>query len=751
MLAAFTTFLLMAIPPSLPIPQVRDTISGSVVTSSLKKSDVVSNKTPVTTLTMKRIEDRGISTPKDLSSIIPGLNMPDYGTSMTSTIYVRGLGSRMDNPVVGLYVDDVPILDKNCYDFSFADIRRIDFMHGPQGTLYGRNSMLGVLSVETLSPEAYQGTRMFIEYGSASTMSAKASAYKGGLGVVAAYGHSDGFHVNEHDGSHCGLYDTFSARARFLGKVGKASLDNSLAISYTDQSGYPYRLWISDSGSSTEGLLPVDYNDKSGYRRFFLMDGLRLKTEWRNLKLSSVTSVQALFDSMDMDQDFTPRSMFTLNQTQRQGALTQEFIARPKRHHAWWNHQTGLFAMVKLNRMSAPVRFLEDGIKSLILDKANSGIPQELGKLNILEDDFLISSDFDIALVNAAAYHESYFKTGPWTFTAGLRLDYESYGMRYESGSDIHFIVSPAMSEYIPFSTREDGNESVGYAQLQPKVSLSYDASSGRMRSRGLDLSFYTSFAKGYRSGGFNTQIFSDIIQNKMMSGMMERLGVHLDGLEDISGSVMTYKPETCLDFEIGGRFAADAEGHRLVASATAYFVDCRNQQMTVFPRGNGTGRMMTNAGRSRSLGVEAEAFWTWKGLSATFAGSLLDARFVDYHDGHDDWSGNRIPYSPRSTLYLRLGYKFQTRVRLLRSVSVNADLNHSGRIGWNEAGDVNQPAYSLIGADVRLASSKAELWVRGQNLSATEYSVFYFKSVGNSFFQMGKPRRLTIGVSINI
>ena len=751
MLAAFTTFLLMVIPPSLPIPQVRDTISGSVVTSSIKKSDVVSGKAPATTLILKRIEECGISSPKDLSSIIPGLNMPEYGTSMTSTIYVRGLGSRMDNPVIGLYVDDVPILDKNCYDFSFADIRRVDFMHGPQGTLYGRNSMLGVLSVETLSPEAYQGTRMSIEYGTASTMTAKASAYKGGLGVVAAYGHSDGFHVNEYDGSHCGLYDTFSARARFVGKVWKVSLDNSLTMSYTDQSGYPYRRWNSDFGSLTEGLLPVDYNDKSGYRRFFLMDGLRLKTEWRNLKLSSVTSVQALFDSMDMDQDFTPRSMFTLNQTQRQGALTQEFIARPKRHPVWWNRQTGVFAVVKLNRMSAPVRFLGDGIKSLILDNANSGIPQELGKLNILEDDFLISSDFDIALVNAAAYHESYFKTGHWTFTAGLRLDYESYGMRYESGSDIHFVVSPSMSEYIPFSTSEDGNESVGYAQLQPKVSLSYDASSGRMRSRGLDLSFYTSFAKGYRSGGFNTQIFSDIIQNKMMSGMMERLGVHLDGLEDISGAVMTYKPETCLDCEIGSRFTADAEGHRLVASATAYYVDCRNQQMTVFPRGNGTGRMMTNAGRSRSLGVEAEAFWTWKGLSATFTGSLMDARFVDYHDGHDDWSGNRIPYSPRSTLYLRLGYKLQTGARLLRSVSVNADLNHSGRISWNEAGDVSQPAYSLLGADVRLASSRAELWVRGQNLSATEYSVFYFKSVGNSFFQMGKPRRLTIGVSINI
>lgn len=742
MLTALATSLLMVLQP---VPQVRDTISGSVVTSSVKRESFVSDIPGVSTFLMRRIEERGIASPKNLSAVVPGLNIPDYGTSMTSTIYVRGLGSRMDNPVIGLYVDDVPIIDKNCYDFSFTDIRRIDFLHGPQGTLYGRNSMLGVLSVETLSPTAYQGTRGIIEYGSASTLSAKLSAYKGRFGLTAAYGHTDGFFINEYDGSRCGLSDSFSARARFVGGVGRASLDNILTVSYIDQTGYPYRKLMAGE------LLPVDYNDKSGYRRFFLMDGFRLKTEWRNWKISSVTSFQTLFDSMDMDQDFTPKSMFTLNQIQEQVAFTQEFIFKPKTHTVWWDSQTGLFAMVKLNKMSAPVRFLKDGIKSLILDNANSGIPQELGRLNIQEENFLIYSDFDIALGNVAAYHESYFNTGRWTFTAGLRLDFEASRMRYDSGSDIHFIVSPAMSEYIPFSTKVDGTETVRYAQLQPKLSVSYDATSERMRSKGLNMSLLASVSEGYRSGGFNTQIFSDVLQRKMMLGMMESLGVHLDGKGDLSTDGLTYKPEICLNYEIGGKFRMRSAGHILESFFTAYRVDCRNQQMTVFPYGNGTGRMMANAGRSRSLGVEAEASWMWKGLSVSFAGSLMGARFVDYDDGRNDWSGNRIPYSPESTLYLRCGYKFLTRGRFLRSVSLNADINRSGRIYWNEAGDISQSPYSLIGADVRLTTSKAELWLRGQNLAGTEHSVFYFKSVGNSFFQAGKPRRFTIGLSINL
>ena len=744
MFASLLTSFLIAITP---VHEVKDTISGSVVTSSLKREDFISDIPGVSTFMMKRIEECGIASPKNLSAVVPGLNIPDYGTSMTSTIYVRGLGSRMGNPVIGLYVDDVPLLDKNCYDFSFADIRSLEFLRGPQGTLYGRNSMLGVLSVETLSPAVYQGIRASVEYGGAATTSAKASFYKGRLGLAAAYSHSNGFYVNEYDDSHCGLSDAVSLRAVHIGKVGRATYDNRLAISFTDQTGYPYRLWLLDE----KRLLPIDYNDNSGYKRLTAMDGFRLKADLGSWKISSVASVQMLFDSMNMDQDFTPESIFTLNQTQRQLAATQELILKPSAHPDWWDGQTGMFIMAKFNRMSAPVDFLEGGIKSLILDNANSGIPADFGRLDILEDRFRISSDFDILSGNLAAYHESVFSLGRWRLTAGLRLDYEGGRMRYDSNSDIHFILAPAMPDYIPFSTSLEGNESVDCVQLQPKVSVIYDAATERMKVQGTGLTFSVTVSKGYRGGGFNTQIFSDVLQRKMMLGMMESLGVHLDGQGDLSTEGLTYKPESCLNYEVGGKFRMRSAGHILESSVTAYRIDCRNQQMTVFPYEKGTGRMMANAGESRSIGTEIETYWSWKGLSLAFSGSLMDARFIEYDDGRNDWSGKRIPYSPNGTLYLRAGYKFSLKGRYLRSVSLNADLNHCGRTNWNESGDVWQPPYSLIGADIRLSAPKVEFWLRGQNLSGSEHSVFYFKSVGNSFFQMGKPRRLTIGMSINL
>jgi outer membrane cobalamin receptor len=105
---------------------------------NLSKSAITS-----TVLDFKSIEQRGISGIKDIITAAPNFYMPDYGSRMTSSIYVRGLGTRIDQPVVGMTVDNVPIADKNLYDTSLPDIERIEVLRGAQSTLYGRNTMCG--------------------------------------------------------------------------------------------------------------------------------------------------------------------------------------------------------------------------------------------------------------------------------------------------------------------------------------------------------------------------------------------------------------------------------------------------------------------------------------------------------------------------------------------------------------------------------------------------------------------------------
>ena len=102
----------------------------------------------------------GIITMKGVSEIAPNFYIPDYGSRMTSSIYVRGIGARIDQPSVGLCVDNVPFLNKDNYDFDLVDIESIEVMRGPQSTLYGRNSMAGTVNVTTLSPLRRQGVRI---------------------------------------------------------------------------------------------------------------------------------------------------------------------------------------------------------------------------------------------------------------------------------------------------------------------------------------------------------------------------------------------------------------------------------------------------------------------------------------------------------------------------------------------------------------------------------------------------------------
>ena len=70
---------------------------------------------------------------------------------------------------MGLNIDNVPVLNKDNYDMELADAERIEVLRGPQSTLYGRNTMGGVINVYTLSPLAYQGVRLSAELPAAAT------------------------------------------------------------------------------------------------------------------------------------------------------------------------------------------------------------------------------------------------------------------------------------------------------------------------------------------------------------------------------------------------------------------------------------------------------------------------------------------------------------------------------------------------------------------------------------------------------
>lgn len=747
MKALIATLSLLAAEPSVELAPI-DTlhIDGVEVTASLKSDENFRTPISSTQLSMYRLEERGVGSIKELSTIAPNFYQADYGSSITSSIYVRGFGSRIDQPVVGVVIDDVAMMNKNVYDFDFFDIRRVEVLRGPQGTLYGRNTSGGVMNITTLSPFVWQGLRGMAEYSTVSSARAALSYYarprkEFGYSVAASFSHDGGHFLNSYTGEMCDRGNQAALRMRVQWVRRHCSMDNTLTVGFTDEGGYAYRHY----DAATEKYAPIAYNDPSGYERLTVSDGFVAKYEGRRVRVSSVTSYQFLGDRMTLDQDFTPRSMFTMQQRQLEHAITEDIVVRNAKSSRRWQWLSGLFAFAKWLDISSPVTFKQDGINDLILGNINKGIETVFpdGAMTFGVDNFVIASDFRIPTYGAALYHQSSWQWGRWHLTAGLRLDWEYASMRYNSHATIPFNFNITMGEgnYISHYTEFKGREKQHFFEVLPKLSVEYRMDVGEL---------YATITRGYKAGGFNTQIFSDILQVKMMNSMMERLGVYLDSATTTnydSASATRYLPETSWNFEIGAHIHP-VEGLRLDGSL--FWIECFDQQVTVLPKGNSTGRMMSNAARARSLGVELSAEYRYRGLNVVADYGFTDARFRDYNDGVMSYADCYLPYAPQNTASVMVGHTWLLD-GALRAITLSADWRGVGRIYWNESNTLSQPFYSLLGAQLQLRMERITISLWGRNLTNTRYDVFYFKSVGEEFFAQGKPWQCGVKLNINI
>jgi len=685
------------------------------------------------------IERRHIAALKDISQLVPNLHIPDYGSHMTSSIYVRGLGSRIDQPVMGLNIDNVPCMNKDAYDTELCDVERIEVLQGPQSALYGRNTMGGVTNIYTLSPFDCEGVRLGAEYSGGNTCKFRASVYNRpaksfGTAVTGYYTSSDGFFTNLATGEKCDGERSGGGRIRLQWRPSpRLGIDNTASVSALRQGGYPYAYAGADIVEQGQTIIrrgEIRYNDPSSYRRTTASDGLTVTYDAGGFTVANIASYQYLDDCMRLDQDFLPLSYFTLMQERTEHAATEELIFRSK-EEGRYRWLAGAFGFYRHTRMSAPVSFRSDGIERLIV----ANVEEHTGLRPTFPDEFPLESRFETPDWGAALYHESRYDTGRWLFTAALRIDYERSRLHYDSFTSETCGIGTTVIE--PF--RLKGSIAQSFTEILPKFSILY-------RPGGSDENkIYASAAKGYKAGGFNTQMFSEVLQ----TALMERMNVFADEAYTID-EVVAYKPEKSWNYEIGATYVSPC-GH-LRADATLFYIDCTDQQLTVFPRGSVTGRMMTNAGRTRSCGAELAVGAYFNGWEFRSVYGYTDARFVEYlydEDAGTDYAGRYVPYAPRHTFSAALSYTFEIRRRWMERIILRGETTGAGKIYWNEENSLCQPFYALLNASLRFEHRRWSLDLWGRNLTGTRYDVFYFKSVGNEFLQHAKPR--TFGMTLNI
>lgn len=729
LISAFLPAAAVAATATLATDSVTDRLQGVVLgevsVTAIKGGDTPNADEAVTYIGSSAVKTYDLVNLREASALAPNFYIPAYGSRMTSSIYVRGLGTRIDQPVVGLNIDNIPIINKDNFDFDLADIDRVEILRGPQNILYGRNTMGGLVNIYTLSPLSFEGVRARLSYGNHNTWRASAGVYgklsgKLGMSLTGEVSGTDGFFRNEHNNSKVGRERLAALRWKTSFRpTGKVVVENTAMLTRGRQNGYPYLTVATDR---------IAYNDTCYYSRLSFVDGLTVKHSFKGITFSSIMSVQYLDDDMTLDQDFTEADYFTLRQKRNEWAFTGDFVARgPQTGSYSW--LTGVFGFYRRSKMEAPVTFKQTGIDRLIIANRNNANPYY--PIGWDEPSFTLGSDFTMPSGGMSAYHESSLKLGDFTITAGLRFDWERTSLDFRSFCNTSYTVydntDPTLSPLpvfhkSPVNIDESDNLSHDYTQLLPKISVSY-------RIPGNHGNIYASVTKGYKAGGYNTQMFSDFLQQRLMSEM------GLTQQYDVDQTV-SYRPETDWNYEVGAHLSLLDQS--LAIDFSAFWIDIDKQQVTMFPEGSITGRIMANAGKARSRGVELSAsYQSPAGWFARGAYGFTDARFIDFNNGRADYSGKRVPYAPSNTLFLGAGYT-RSLSGFIDGISAEVNTRGTGSIWWDEANTVKQPFYMLLNASVAATHKgfRLELWA--DNITATQYATFYFVSIGNAFLQRG-------------
>lgn len=755
-----------------------------VIASPKENTKLRQLPTSVSLISQHDMQAQQITSLKNISNVVPNIFIPDYGSKLTSAVYIRGIGARINTPAVGLYVDNVPYIDKSAFDFNYFDIERIDILRGPQGTLYGRNTMGGLIKVHTRSPFTYQGTDIKLGAGTYNNYNVSITKYhrvneKFAFSAGGFYQHEGGYFTNQYDGKKIDPLDAGGGRIRTIW-LPKPNLkfDLNIGYEYSDQGGYAYGAYDKVTGN----IAPVNYNDKSGYWRGLLNTSLNIEYQGNGYTMSAVTGYQHFKDKMTLDQDFSPKSVYTMSQAQKLNAITEEITFKGT-STGNWQWVAGAFGFYQALNTDGPVTFKADGMK--MMEKMINKVFPPFPKMGLkLGESMLTTGKFKTPVASGALYHQSTFNnlfTKGLSLTVGLRLDYEKNYFTYNSETNIEYDYSLSMGKLdinvpdLNSNIKFDGKTDNDYWQLLPKFALQYEFNNQN--------NIYASVARGYRSGGYNVQMFSDLttsaLQGRMMKdtksglkqvmmndyhmseaqvdGMLSMINVPEGKLLSVEESTI-YKPEYSWNYEIGSHLTLFDK--KLWLDLSAFYMDTRNQQVARFAS-YGLGRMTVNAGKSRSIGAEvALRASITDAFSINAAYGYTNAKFKDYRtnstnsEEYDiDYSGNYVPLVPQSTLNIGGEYVFRLNCSAIKDITLNANYCGAGKIYYTESNDVSQDFYGTLNASVGMNFQNLNISVWGQNLLNKSYSTFYFETIGETmadkagFMQKGKPVHFGVDV----
>ncbi len=708
----------------------QDGMETIVVTARKREETIQDVPVAVTAFTPDTLDKLNVEDLSDLDAQVPNLTIyAARGSSSTVTAYIRGVGQSDPlwgvDPGVGIYLDDVYIARPQGALLDVFDVGRVEVLRGPQGTLYGKNTIGGAIKyVSRPLPEEVEGfasvtignyNQLDVKGALGGPLFGRDSGLRARLAVASL--NRDGF--GENLVTEQPVSDKEVNALRFtLGAWAREDFDMQIAFD-----------WIDDK-SGVRGarmLAPNRFAPTSAP----LNDRYDVRNGMPNINDTELKGIAA-----------------TVNWRPEQGSLLENWTFRYVAAKRESDTETNIDFDTLPNRIADVKAFYSDEQTSHELQVNYDAGGRARGVFGLYKFDGraggrVLNNFFDLLFgdTRGNVYTNSLAFYADWTFdlTDRLRLD---LGARYTDEDKNAVVLNrfytdatyTTLRPFAPIAANFD--KTINFENVSPKISMDFQLTD--------DIMLYGLASRGFKSGGYNIRAQSVAVPR----------------------SAEPFDDESVDSFEVGSKMSLF--DRRLFLNLSAFHNRYRDIQLSVFTAydSNGDGvddaffGDFTNAGRGTVNGLEVEYQWM-PNASWAITGNLawLDAEYDEYlfknvdianqqeFTNAPEFSGAlnveyRASLGSMGSLSARVGYSYQSDV--VATTEVVRD-----PVTGATATPITQDGYGLVNAGVIWKFNDAWTFsLQGSNLTDKEYLTTGYNLVSSlgvftGFY--GPPRQVSL------
>ncbi|MFD2176713.1 TonB-dependent receptor [Veronia pacifica] len=543
-----------------------------MVTADRREESAFDVPTSIQVFDAVTIETRGYENTQELINAVPNANITNQRAGLgESNFSIRGVGTTAMNvdQSIGFYVDETPVASVAEFGSEYFDISQVEVLKGPQGTLYGRNALGGVLHIKTNNPEAENSARGIFSYGSDNQrrISLTGNAMLGSEDLLGR--------INIVHGARDGRIKNIAVGADDVDESEIKAARGKLLYRASDDLSFLISADISESEQTTgTGVYDKEGTESVNTPRPANLDikshGLSVRAEYLldTLDVISLTSVRkhklkgqggrpelqnyvpAITKTIVFNNDFT-------------GELDQDTFTQEIRVES--DADDSFFWTAGL--------FFQHNNAERISDVINVS-------KNLFERSFADINDHSVAIFGDATYEPA----PEWAFTAGIRASHDKKEIDYRHVGSFAPLFGFNFAPNQALKLEEKFND------VSPRAVVEYKGFEG--------VNLYAKATRGFKAGGFNTEFLGPVND--------------------------PYQKESIWSYESG--FKTRFLDNRVELDGAIFYMDWSDQQVLVFE--NGISKV-TNADSSSSKGAEFQLrAKPMEGLLLSASAGYVDARF---------------------------------------------------------------------------------------------------------------------------